>query len=353
MEKLNNIKQEWIENFDKPLIISGPCSAESEQQIINTAIKMDKSYIQVFRAGIWKPRTRANSFEGVGVIGLSWLNHVKNKTNMLIATEVANAQHVHDAIKHNVDILWIGARSTVNPFTVQEIANALEGTNKIILVKNPINPDLDLWIGALERLYNKNIKNLGVIHRGFSILYKNSKYRNQPYWKIALDFKEKYPNIPILCDPSHICGNRIGLFEIAKQAFKFNYNGLIIESHFDPDNALTDANQQITPEEVIKNLKLIYSKYKIKKNYISNIEYIRTYIDEIDQSILSIISERMLLSKKIGSLKKLSKVDILQINRWNKILLLLKKSGKSLGLSEIFIEKIFNLIHQESIKIQK
>lgn len=349
MEKLNELKQDWIYNFNNPLIISGPCSAETEEQIMNTAIEMDTSYIQVFRAGIWKPRTKPSDFEGIGEIGLSWLNKVKEKTGMLIAIEIANAEHIRLAKKYNIDILWIGARSTVNPFTVQEIANSLEGTDKIILVKNPVNPDIDLWIGALERLIKKNIKKIGVIHRGFSI-YKNYKYRNQPNWKMALDFKKKYPNIPIFCDPSHICGNRKGIFNIAKKSLDFGYNGLIVETHYDPDHAWTDSKQQITPLNFLKIIKSIISEEKT--NYIPDIDFIRTKIDEVDENILSMLSERMLLSKEIGKLKKIHNLNILQTNRFKEILNYYKNSGYNLGLSDIFLEKLFNIIHKESLNMQ-
>lgn len=352
MKNLNNIQQDWIKQFNNPLVIAGPCSAETKEQVINTALKMDKSYIQIFRAGIWKPRTRPNDFEGIGINGLTWLQHVKKQTGMLVATEVANAEHAKLAIEYDIDILWIGARSTANPFTVQEIANTLENTDKIVLVKNPINPDFELWVGALERLAGKNINKLGVIHRGFST-YKKTKYRNQPMWKIALDFKNKYPNIPILCDPSHICGNRIGLLNICQKAYDFKYHGFIIEAHYQPDNAWTDKQQQILPEQVIEIIKNINSNndelndlYKYKMNLI------RTQIDENDEMLLSILSERMSLSKEIGKLKNSYKIDILQPNRLEKIIKSSKNYGITLGLSVQFIENLFKIIHQESINIQ-
>lgn len=352
MEDLNNLKQDWIKKFNNQLLIAGPCSAETKEQVIKTALKMDKSYVQVFRAGIWKPRTRPNDFEGIGINGLAWLKEVKEKTGLLIATEVANAEHAKLAIENNIDILWIGARSTANPFTVQEIANTLENTDKIVLVKNPINPDFELWVGALERLSGKNIKKLGVIHRGFST-YKKYKYRNQPIWKIALDFKNKYPNIPIICDPSHICGNRSGIFDICQKAYNFGYNGLIIESHYDPDNAWTDAKQQILPEILIEIIKNIKYNNKIENDlYEYKMNFIRTQIDENDETLLSILSERMYLSKEVGKLKNSYKKGIFQPNRWETILQSSKNKGISLGLSEFFVEKIFKIIHKESIEIQ-
>ena len=244
---LQNLENNWIKEFSNPLIIAGPCSAESESQMLETAkrIKESNADVPIFRAGIWKPRTKPNGFEGVGVIGLNWLKKVKEEYGFKTATEVANAHHVAAALEADVDILWIGARSTVNPFTVQEIAEALKGTDKPVLVKNPVNPDLALWIGALERLLGQNVKNLGVLHRGFST-YQKTKYRNIPNWQIALDFKNQFPNIPMLVDPSHICGNRTGLAGIAQEALNVGYEGMMIETHCTPDEAWSDAAQQIT-----------------------------------------------------------------------------------------------------------
>lgn len=352
MKDLKNLKQEWIKQFNAPLVIAGPCSAETKEQVINTALNIDTDYVQIFRAGIWKPRTRPNDFEGIGIPGLKWLQDVKQQTGMLLATEVANAEHAKLALEYDIDILWIGARSTANPFTVQEIANTLENTNKIILVKNPINPDFDLWVGALERLAGKNIKKLGVIHRGFST-YKKSKYRNQPIWKIALDFKNKYPNIPIICDPSHICGNRTGILDICQQASYFGYHGFIIETHDQPDNAWTDGHQQIVPKKLIEIIKNIHSNHRLSTDsYEYTMNLIRTQIDENDEMLLSILSERMYLSQKVGKLKNDYKIGILQPNRWEKILQSSKNHGMTLGLSANFIEEIFKIIHQESINIQ-
>ncbi|XOD68812.1 MAG: chorismate mutase [Flavobacteriales bacterium AspAUS03] len=354
MKKLTDIKQNWIKRFDKPLIISGPCSAESEEQVLKTAQRLEKSYIQVFRAGIWKPRTKPNKFEGIGRDGLQWLQKVKIQTGLMTATEVAKASHVKDALEHDVDIFWIGARSTVNPFTVQEIADALKDTDKIVLVKNPIHPDLDLWIGALERLAGRGIEKLGVIHRGFST-YKKSKFRNQPNWQIVLDFKNYYPNIPILCDPSHICGNREGIFEIAQQAFNFEYNGLMVEVHCDPDQAWSDAKQQIIPEQllgILKMIKLRQHDNPENSEYQSQLERMRAQIDELDQNLISLLAERMRVSEKVGELKKMHNVAIFQPNRWESILQRSKRSGKSLGLSEECTDQIFKTIHQESVNIQ-
>ena len=243
----------WLNNFNlpHPLVIAGPCSAETEEQVLKIARELKDSKVSVFRAGIWKPRTRPGGFEGVGEIGLKWLQKAKAATGLLMAVEVANAAHVKLALEHDIDVLWIGARTTVNPFAVQEIADALQNTDKVVLVKNPVNPDLALWIGGVERLYNANIKNLGVIHRGFST-YEKTKYRNNPEWQIAIDFQNKFPDLPLIIDPSHITGNRDMIFQVTQEALDLNYDGMIIETHIDPDNAWSDAAQQVTPEQLKK-----------------------------------------------------------------------------------------------------
>ncbi|WP_185859573.1 bifunctional 3-deoxy-7-phosphoheptulonate synthase/chorismate mutase type II [Blattabacterium cuenoti] len=353
MEKLNNsIDRSWIDKLNKPLIISGPCSAESEQQILETANRLNPSYVQVFRAGIWKPRTKPNNFEGIGKKGLEWLHKVKKNTGFMIATEIANAEHVKLAVSFEVDVLWIGARSTASPFTVQEIAEALEGeNNKIILVKNPIHPDIELWIGALERLLNKGIRKLGVIHRGF-YTYKNSKYRNQPNWNFLLNFRNLIPRIPILCDPSHICGNQEGIFDIAKKAYHFQYEGLMIESHCDPDHAWSDAQQQVTPEKLLEMLKTLTDHKKCDQKSKRDLDSFRIFIDELDENIIALLAERMNISKKLGALKKSSDVAIFQPERWKNIMDKSINLGRSLGISEEFLERVFKLLHQESIKIQ-
>ncbi|WP_375323032.1 chorismate mutase [Candidatus Karelsulcia muelleri] len=344
---MKKIEPNWINSFKKPLIISGPCSAENENQILEIAKRLDPNYVEIFRAGIWKPRTRPNNFEGIGEIGLKWLNKVKKKNGFLVAIEVANKIHVELALKYDIDIIWIGARSTVNPFTVQEIAESLKDTNKIILVKNPINPDIDLWIGALERLINKGIKNLGVIHRGFSI-YKNLKYRNIPNWKLALKFKKLYPNIPMLCDPSHICGNREGIFEVIKKAINFNYEGFIIETHCDPDKALSDSYQQILPEKI----KEFFSKIDFKKKKNLKLESKREFINELDENLIYLLSDRMILSEKIAIIKKINNFLVFQPKRWESLIEKYINLGNQLGLSKKFIKIIFNEIHKESINIQ-
>lgn len=346
-------KKSWINSFDKPLIIGGPCSAESEAQMLETAERLDKSNVQVFRAGIWKPRTKPNSFEGVGAIGLKWLQKVKDEYGFKTAIEVATTNHVKLALEYDVDILWIGARSTTNPFTVQEISEALKGTDKIVLVKNPVNPDLELWIGAVERLQAQEIENIGVIHRGFST-YKKNKYRNNPQWQIALDFMNLMPEIPILCDPSHICGNRENILDIAQQAFNFEYDGLMIESHCNPDKAWSDAKQQITPErlsEILKELILRKSQGE-DEYYLSSLKQLRDEIDETDFVILEAIAQRMKISTLIGELKKQHNVAIYQRDRWQEIRENSETIGDKLGLSKDFIKKLLDAVHQESIQQQ-
>lgn len=351
--KLNDIPNRWIDNFPKPLVIAGPCSAESEMQMMETAqrIKNSGAAVPVFRAGIWKPRTKPNGFEGVGVFGLNWLKKVKEEFQFLTATEVANVNHVAAAVDADVDILWIGARSTVNPFTVQEIAEALESTEKIVLVKNPVNPDLALWIGALERLLGKNIQNLGVIHRGFSS-YQKTKYRNTPNWQIALDFKNQFPNIPIIVDPSHICGNRTGLASIAQEALNVGYDGMMIETHPNPDEAWSDAAQQITPEilaEIIQSLKIRTADIS---GFEGDMHQHRTLISDLDFHIIELLSQRMKISEKIGNLKKQNNIAIFQPDRWKVITEYATQKASETGMSQDFIEKIFKAIHEESIEVQ-
>ncbi|MBP6577374.1 MAG: bifunctional 3-deoxy-7-phosphoheptulonate synthase/chorismate mutase type II [Chryseobacterium sp.] len=350
---LNELTNDWVNDFANPMIIAGPCSAESESQMLGTAKRLKESGAQIsaFRAGIWKPRTKPNGFEGVGVIGLNWLKKVKEEYGFKTATEVANAHHVFAALEADVDILWIGARSTVNPFTVQEIAQALRGTNKPILVKNPVNPDLALWIGALERLLGQGIENVGAIHRGFST-YQKTKYRNIPNWQIALDFKNQFPNIPLFIDPSHICGNRTGLAGVAQEAFNVGYQGAIIESHEDPDNAWSDASQQITPEvlaEMIGNLQIRNSDIS---GYEDEMGKHRTLISDMDFQLIELLSQRMKISGKIGNLKKENNIAIFQPERWKVITEYANQKASETGMSQEFIEKVFKAIHEESIEVQ-
>lgn len=350
---LKNLENNWVKEFPKPIIIAGPCSAESESQMLETAkrIKESNAEVPIFRAGIWKPRTKPNGFEGVGTIGLGWLKKVKQEYGFKTATEVANAHHVAAALEADVDILWIGARSTVNPFTVQEIAEALKGTDKPVFVKNPVSPDLALWIGALERLLGQDVKNLGVIHRGFST-YQKTKYRNIPNWQIALDFKNQYPNIPMLVDPSHICGNRTGLAGIAQEAMNVGYEGMIIESHCNPDEAWSDASQQITPEvlaELINNLQIRNSDISVFDDEMGRH---RTLISDLDFNLIELLSQRMKISEKIGTLKKDNNIAIFQPERWKIITEYALQKADETGMSSEFIEKVFKAIHEESIEVQ-
>lgn len=350
---LKNLENNWVKEFPKPIIIAGPCSAESESQMLETAkrIKESNAEVPIFRAGIWKPRTKPNGFEGVGTIGLGWLKKVKQEYGFKTATEVANAHHVAAALEADVDILWIGARSTVNPFTVQEIAEALKGTDKPVFVKNPVNPDLALWIGALERLLGQDVKNLGVIHRGFST-YQKTKYRNIPNWQIALDFKNQYPNIPMLVDPSHICGNRTGLAGIAQEAMNVGYEGMIIESHCNPDEAWSDASQQITPEvlaELINNLQIRNSDISVFDDEMGRH---RTLISDLDFNLIELLSQRMKISEKIGTLKKDNNIAVFQPERWKIITEYALQKADETGMSSEFIEKVFKAIHEESIEVQ-
>ena len=346
----------WLDDFQlkHPLVIAGPCSAETEEQVLQIATELKNSDVTIFRAGIWKPRTRPGGFEGVGAVGLMWLQKAKEATGLLMAIEVASAAHVKLALDHDIDVLWIGARTTVNPFAVQEIAEALEGTDKIVLIKNPVNPDLSLWIGGLERLYNANIKKLGVIHRGFSN-YEKTKYRNNPEWQIAIDLQNRFPDLPLICDPSHITGKRSMIQEVAQQALDLNYDGLMIETHCDPDNAWSDAAQQITPTV----LKQLFLDLKVRKttddanDYNQRMNTLRMQIDGYDEKLLEIIGNRMQIVDQIGVLKKEKNVAILQNQRWNEILLKMTTEGKEMGLSPDFIMQLFKAIHQESINHQE
>lgn len=346
----------WLDDFqlNHPLVIAGPCSAETEDQVLKIAHELKNSDVSIFRAGIWKPRTRPGGFEGVGEIGLKWLQKAKAETGLLMATEVATAAHVKLALEHDIDVLWIGARTTVNPFAVQEIADALQGTDKIVLLKNPVNPDLSLWIGGLERLYNANIKKLGVIHRGFST-YEKTKYRNNPEWQIAIDLQNRFPDLPLICDPSHITGKRDMIQEVSQQALDLNYDGLIIETHIDPDNAWSDAAQQVTPD----TLKQMFINLRVRKVTDDESEYnqkmakLRMQIDEFDGKLLEILGNRMKVADKIGLLKKEKNVAILQNQRWNEILGKMILEGEEKGLSNEFVMQLFKAIHQESITHQE
>lgn len=357
MSELNNLLQ--IEKWNlgistsKPLLIAGPCSAESEYQLLSTAKELKHGGIEMFRAGIWKPRTRPNCFEGVGEIGLSWLENVRKETGMLVATEIANLSHLKLALKYNIDAIWIGARTTANPFAMQDIADALVGCDIPVFVKNPVNPDLELWIGAIERLALAGINRIGAIHRGFSS-YGNNKYRNIPQWQIPIELRQRIRNIPIICDPSHITGNRDLLLEVSQEAMDLNYDGLIIESHIDPKTALSDANQQVTPSELFELVgKLVLRDVNTQNcDFKSVLNDLRNRIDYLDSTLIDILENRIKLSEEIGQFKKKNNITILQADRWASILENAIAKGVSKNLSEDFISKIFKAIHQESINKQ-
>jgi chorismate mutase len=346
----------WLKDFklNHPLVIAGPCSAETEDQVLKIAHDLKKTDVSVFRAGIWKPRTRPGMFEGVGAIGLKWLKKVKKETGLLIATEVANASHVKLALEYDIDILWIGARSTVSPFIVQEIADALNGTDKIVLVKNPVNPDLSLWLGGVERLYSANIKKLGVIHRGFST-YEKTTYRNNPEWQLPIELQNRFPDLPLICDPSHIAGRRDILQDISQTALDLNFDGLMIETHTDPDNAWSDAAQQITPKTLVKMMQDLKTRKVTNEevDYNNKLNTLRTQIDVIDHGLLDTLGKRMKVAIKIGELKKKKNVAVLQTKRWNEILGKMILEGEQKGLSEEFVLRMFKAVHQESINHQE
>ena len=346
----------WLDDFNlnHPLVIAGPCSAETEDQVLKIAHDLKDTDVSIYRAGIWKPRTRPGMFEGVGAIGLKWLDKVKKETGLLTATEVANASHVKLALEYDIDILWIGARSTVSPFIVQEIADALKGTDKIVLVKNPVNPDLALWLGGIERLYSANIKKLGVIHRGFST-YEKSKYRNNPEWQLPIELQNRFPDIPLICDPSHIAGRRDILQDISQTALDLNFDGLMIETHIDPDNAWSDAAQQITPSVLVKMMNdlKIRTLTSEEADYKNQLNTLRTQIDVIDHGLLETLGKRMKVAVSIGELKKKKNVAVLQTKRWNEILGNMILEGEKKGLSEEFVLRMFKAIHQESINNQE
>ncbi|MDO5656161.1 MAG: bifunctional 3-deoxy-7-phosphoheptulonate synthase/chorismate mutase type II [Flavobacteriaceae bacterium] len=348
-----NSDESWFGQFSKPLIIAGPCSAETEKQMLITAEGIAEIKVDFFRAGIWKPRTKPNSFEGVGAQGLKWLQRVKDDFGLKTATEVATAEHARLALEHDVDLLWIGARTTVNPFQVQEIAEALQDTDKIVMVKNPVNPDLDLWMGAFERMAGQGIKKLAAIHRGFSI-YKKIRFRNEPQWQIPLDFKKEFPLIPLICDPSHITGNRNWIDEVAQEAMNFGFDGLMVETHPNPNAAWSDAEQQVTPEQlknILQNL-ILRDADDIDKEYQMLLSSLRHQIDEIDRNMLEMLANRMKVAEEIGALKKSHNVALFQPDRWAIIKSLMLKNAYKYGLSQEFIERFLNAVHQESIQVQ-
>lgn len=346
-------KYTWLIK-EKPCVISGPCSIESEQQVFETIQSISKSSkIDIIRGGIWKPRTRPNSFEGIGEIGLKWLKGAGIAVNLPVATEVANAEHVEACLKNEIDILWIGARTTVSPFAVQEIADALKGIDIPVFVKNPINPDFNLWIGALERINAAGINKIGAIHRGFSSFDKSS-YRNLPMWELPIELKMICPDLPIICDPSHIAGSKDLIFQVAQKAMDMEMDGVMIESHIHPSVAKSDAEQQLTPNELIELLNQLQVRKSGCNNeeFTNNLEQLRLVIDELDEELINKFASRMAIIEKIGTYKKENEVTILQIERWEKILKNRTFLAEKVGLSNDFIKKMLELLHQESIRIQ-
>jgi chorismate mutase len=338
----------------KPLVISGPCSAETESQVLETARRLAiTGKIDMLRAGIWKPRTRPGSFEGVGAIGLEWLQKAKQQTGLPITVEVATAKQVEEALRYEVDVLWIGARTTVNPFSVQEVADALRGIDVPVLIKNPINPDLELWTGAVERVSKAGVQDIGLIHRGFSS-YGNAEYRNAPMWHLAIEMKRRNPGLLMINDPSHICGRRDILLDVAQKAIDLDYDGLMIESHIDPENAWSDANQQITPEQLAELLgSIIWRKEDAGSEELHQLlKQLRNQIDQLDDELIQMLSQRMMIAEKIGGYKKENHITILQTNRWNEILKRAYHKADKLGLSKEFITKYFDAVHMESINHQ-
>lgn len=333
----------------RPLVIAGPCSAETEEQVMTTAKQLAANGVKILRAGIWKPRTKPGGFEGVGSEGLAWLKKVKQETGMYVSTEVATQKHVYEALKFGVDILWVGARTTANPFAVQEIAEALQGVDIPVLVKNPVNPDLELWIGALERLSNVGLTKLGAIHRGFSS-YDKKIYRNLPQWHIPIELKRRYPDLPIICDPSHIGGKRELIQPLSQQAMDLNYEGLIIETHCDPDNAWSDASQQVTPDR----LKDILGSLVIRdrKQSTEDLSDLRHQIDELDDQLLELLAKRMRVSCEIGTFKKEHNMTVVQTNRYDEILSTRLAQAKAMDINPDFMRIILEAIHEESVRQQ-
>lgn len=333
----------------RPLVIAGPCSAETEEQVLKVAHDLKQAGVKIMRAGIWKPRTKPGGFEGVGSEGLAWLRRAKEETGLYISTEVATQKHVYEALKYGVDLLWIGARTTANPFAVQEIAEALQGVDIPVLVKNPVNPDLELWIGALERLSAVGLTHLGAIHRGFSA-YGKKLYRNQPQWQIPLELKRRYPHLPIICDPSHIGGKRELIEPLCQQAMDLDFDGLIVETHNHPDEAWSDAAQQITPAMLTSILDgLIIRSNKTSGESLSSL---RSMIDEVDSQLIDILVRRMQIARSIGHLKKAEGLTVMQTSRYDQIMQRASEQAQRAGLSVDFVVSIFEAIHKESVRAQ-
>ncbi|MDO4755876.1 MAG: bifunctional 3-deoxy-7-phosphoheptulonate synthase/chorismate mutase type II [Parabacteroides sp.] len=334
---------------ERPIVIAGPCSAETEEQVMETAKSLADRGIKIFRSGIWKPRTKPGGFEGIGVEGLAWLKRVKKETGMYVTTEVATKDHVFEALKAGIDILWIGARTSANPFAVQEIADALKGVDVPVLIKNPVNPDLELWIGAIQRIYNAGIRRIGVIHRGFSS-YDKKMYRNSPLWHIPIELRRRIPNLPIFCDPSHIGGKRELVAPLCQQAMDLSFDGLLVESHCNPDKAWSDASQQITPEvlDYVLNLLVIRDSNQTTEN----LAELRRQIDGIDEQLLELLAKRMRISREIGVYKKEHNMPILQSPRYSEILEKRSNIGQQMDLNTEFVKNILKNIHEESVQQQ-
>ena len=333
----------------RPLVIAGPCSAETEEQVLAAARALAAQEVKIFRAGIWKPRTKPGGFEGVGVEGLRWLQRVKAETGMYVSTEVATERHVFEALKAGVDLLWIGARTSANPFAMQELAGALRGVDIPVLVKNPVNPDLELWIGAIERLYNAGLRRLGAIHRGFSS-YDRTIYRNQPQWHIPIELRRRLPQLPLLCDPSHIGGKRELVAPLSQQAMDLGFDGLIVESHCDPDCAWSDKNQQVTPDALDYILNMLVIRETTQTT--ENLSELRHQIDNLDNQLLELLAKRMRISREIGQYKKEHSMPVLQTNRYDEILQKRMAQAVELGMSGEFMKEVMQAIHEESVHQQ-
>lgn len=344
----------WLPSINEPLIISGPCGAESIEQLLKTAEQLKEiNKVSLFRAGVWKPRTRPNSFEGKGEEALQWLTEVKKQFGFKITVEVANAQHTEMALKYGVDVLWIGARTTANPFSVQEIADALKGIDVPVMIKNPIHADLQLWIGAIERIYNSGISKIAAIHRGFHY-YGKTKYRNKPFWQIPIELRTLFPDLPIICDSSHISGNKELIPSVSQKALDLGMNGLMIETHYNPDLALSDASQQYTPSQLDQLIsKLVLRNQLSEDELITNkLSDFRKIIDEIDDELLNVLKKRMQIIEKIALHKKEQNISIFQLGRWQEILRTRVQWADKIGVSRQHIEKISILLHEESIRLQ-
>ena len=333
----------------RPVVIAGPCSAETEEQVLETAKDLAKNGVRIFRAGIWKPRTKPGGFEGVGSVGLTWLQEVKKETGMLVATEVANKQHVEEALNAGVDVLWIGARTSANPFAMQEIADSLVGADVPVLVKNPVNPDLELWIGAMQRIYNAGIRQIGAIHRGFSA-YGKHLYRNMPQWHIPIDLRRRMPELTLICDPSHIGGKRELVAPLSQQAMDMGFDGLIVESHCDPDSAWSDKSQQVTPEVLNFILNMLVVRDTTQTT--ESLTLLRQQIDQIDNDLLEALSKRMRISREIGQYKKEHSMPVVQTGRYDDILNSRAAAAEELGMNGDFMKTVYQAIHEESVRQQ-